>query len=389
MVLGAGPNQVSLIRKAKQLGNYVISVDYLPDNIGHKYSDQSINCSTIDKNTLLYHARKERIDGIITIASDIATGSVAYVAEEMGLSGCALKVAELLSNKAHFRNFQKSSKDLNKNNFLIIESLSEIGKNIISPPFMVKPVDSSGSKGITRIDDFSQDELVKAFEEAKKVSRSGKVSIEQYVEGTDVSGDGFMMNGKIAFCLITEKIKDGYKAKAHILPTNINKHQESLVLNEVEKTCREAGYLDGPFDFDVMVNNERAFVVEISPRLGGNGIPNLIEFSTQVSIIEENIKFALGEMVSFPKHFIVKHMASWIYGIHKNGTLSSIAGDEYLKSKYPYIKEINYHKKPGDLIEHFNHSGNSIFNMIFGMPDGETFEDIKNQIIQDLNITIH
>ena len=107
MMLGAGANQLPLIKRAVELGLHVITVDYLPDNVGHKYSHQFVNCSTVDCAGVLAVAERLEIDGIVTLASDAAVPTIAYVTSSMGLNGASSPIAKILTNKAQFRQFQR------------------------------------------------------------------------------------------------------------------------------------------------------------------------------------------------------------------------------------------------------------------------------------------
>ena len=140
LILGAGAGQLPAILKAVELGLFVITADYLPENIGHKFSNQSVNCSTVNKAGILAAAKGLDIDGITTIASDVATATVAYVAGNLGLPGCSLRTAEAMSNKAEFRRAQYEQ-GLSSPAFLAGQEFSEIEQRLLllKPPLMFKP----------------------------------------------------------------------------------------------------------------------------------------------------------------------------------------------------------------------------------------------------------
>ncbi|MBL7086352.1 MAG: hypothetical protein ISS28_04565, partial [Candidatus Cloacimonetes bacterium] len=131
MILGAGYNQLPAIKKAVELGLYVITVDYLPDNIGHKYSHRYVNCSTTDRECVLKYATELKIDGIMTLASDVATTTVAYVAEKLGINGSGYEIAKIMSNKSLFRSFQKKNK-LAHPGFIYGKDYLKIEKEVVS-----------------------------------------------------------------------------------------------------------------------------------------------------------------------------------------------------------------------------------------------------------------
>jgi biotin carboxylase len=147
MILGAGPNQVRLIQRARELGLYVITVDYLPDNVGHKLSHRYVNCSTMDKEGILCAAEAMGIDGVVTCASDAAVPAVGYVSEKLGLPGPTYRAALTMARKDEFRAFQHA-KSLAAPRFTVLTGPSELEGAIRgwTPPVMVKPADTSGSR---------------------------------------------------------------------------------------------------------------------------------------------------------------------------------------------------------------------------------------------------
>ena len=163
LMLGGSLYQTFAIKEAKRLGYYVITADYLPSNPGHKYADEYHNVSTTDKEAVLKLAKELEVDGVVAYASDPAAPSAAYVCEKLGLPSSPYKSVEILSNKDLFRQF------LLENGFNCPKAMGfttyEDAFNHIDEftlPVMVKPVDSSGSKGINKMTDKSQ---LKAFVE--------------------------------------------------------------------------------------------------------------------------------------------------------------------------------------------------------------------------------
>ena len=179
MLLGGLRYLLPVIEEAHKLGVYVITADYLPDNIAHKYSDEYCNVSIIDKEAVLKEAQRLQIDGILSHAVDPGVTTAAYVAEKMGLPfQCSYKVACILQDKSLFRQFL-SENDFNcphaKGYTNIEEALKDV--DYFSWPVIVKPVDSAASKGVTRVDDPAN--LKGAIEYALLFSAKKKIIIEQ------------------------------------------------------------------------------------------------------------------------------------------------------------------------------------------------------------------
>ena len=200
LFLGGTMQQIPAIKQAKDMGYYVITCDYLEENPGHKFADEYYNVSTTDLDGVLELAKKCEIDGIVAYASDPAAPTAAYVAEKLNLPGNPFESVKILTQKDLFRDF------LYKNGFntprakgysTFEKAYEEIDK--FNFPVMVKPVDSSGSKGVVKI--FEKSELKDAVEEALMYSRNGRFIIEGFIvkKGYQVSGDGFSVDGKLVF----------------------------------------------------------------------------------------------------------------------------------------------------------------------------------------------
>jgi len=390
MILGAGPNQLPAIRKAVDLGFHVITADYLPQNVGHRFSHQSVNCSTLDQDGILKAAKELDIDGVMTMASDVATPTVGFVAEQLGLPGGFPSAAKILSNKASFRVFQREH-GFHSPKFIVGSQIQDVEKEIaaLPLPLMFKPVDTSGSRGISKVDKVSKKLSLAAFESARKYSRSKRVCVEEFVEGVDVSGDGFLLNGCFGFALITQKYKNGFVVTGHSLPTTLSTEDQRRVLAEVAANCKAAGYTDGPLDFDVRVSPEHVTVLEMSPRLGGNGIPMIIERGTGVDLIGSTICFALGEKVDVSKRREdIRSCGSWIFGSKHGGILEKIGTDQEIRATIPEIFEYVVHYHVGERVPHFIHSAANLGYVLFDCPSEMSYTQKVREIEKALGIRV-
>jgi biotin carboxylase len=389
MILGAGPHQVAGIKKAVELGLYVISVDYLPENIGHKYSHQYVNCDVTDPAGVLRAAESLSIDGIVTFA-EIATKSVAFVAERLGLPGNSTAAIELLVNKARFRSLQLENQ-LNSPCFVAGTRWEDVSDQVaaLSPPLMFKPVDSNSSRGITWVGRFDTNRCVTAFEYARGYSRSKSVCVEEYLEGVEVGGDGFLVNGRLAFAAITHKHKNGFVPIGHSLPTNIDGKRQQKVRAELATNCRAAGYTDGPLNFDVIVSPDRVTVLEMSPRLGGNGIPFVIKRATGVDLITTTLHFAVGEAIAFPANStLIRDCGSWVFGSKCAGHLQDIAGETALKAAVPEVFDYFSLYHTGDSVSEFIHTGNSMGYVLFDCPPQSSYDQMVERLQQALHLKV-
>ena len=201
LLLGGLRYLLPVIEAAHKLGHYVITCDYIPDNIAHKYSDEYRNVSIVDKNAVLKLAHELEIDGIMSFAVDPGVVTAAYVAEKMGLPAPGpYKSVEILQNKGLFRKF------LTENGFTVptAKDYTDIKTALNDTarfhfPVIVKPTDSAGSKGVTKIDRI--DELESGIEYAISHSLSKSFIIEDYIEkkGFSSDTDSFVVDGQFKF----------------------------------------------------------------------------------------------------------------------------------------------------------------------------------------------
>jgi biotin carboxylase len=369
MILGAGPFQVSGIRRAVELGYHVITVDYLPDNFGHKISHDYVNASTTDIAAVITAAREQRIDGIATFSSDVATPTVAAVVDALDLPGASRDVVEAMVDKARFRAMQQS-RELDGPGFVEVADDAGLDRvRELDPPLMFKPVDTSGSRGVIRIDNLEGDTLKTAFAHAQQFSRCGRVCVEEFIEGIEVGGEAFVKDGHLAFVIATHKHLRDFIVTGHSLPTNVTPEQQREVARQVELTCQKLGYRDGPLNFDVMVDGDRAVVIELSPRTGGNGIPQLMEHATGFDVYGATARFAVGDSVSDPGEYpIQRPCGSLVFGDLSGGVLESVAREDSIRSAIPEVFMFFNGYAAGDRVEPFVHGGAGMGYVLFDLP---------------------
>lgn len=391
MVLGAGLYQIPLIGRAKALGCHVTTVDNIPGNIGHLISDASFDISTVEVNAVLGAARESGIDAVLTYASDAAVPTVAAIASELGLQGATPQAAAILTNKAKFRAFQ-ADHGLDAPRFVSCGSVAEALRlsSKLSRPFVVKPVDTSGSRGIVGISQSDGDRRIgAAVEAALGYSRAKVVCIEELVQGIHASGDVFLEAGRIVGGAMTRKYMKEFLVLGHEMASGMPPECEARILAAVENTCRLAGYLDGPLDFDVVVSQERAVIIEMTPRLGGNGIPELVEATTGFDLIGHTIRFALGSSRLQIEHMAVrKAFGSTILASDRDGILRHITEQDRVMKRVPELSSLNYGVVPGARVSAFEHGGASLGYALFEIPEGGSHADISRRVRDALELEV-
>ena len=304
LILGAGPIQLPIIRKASAMGLETIAADYNPNAVGRKYADTFLEVSTENRETLLEAAKKYRIDGILT-TSDYPVNIVSYVGEQLGLSAMSTEVAAICTDKYRQRSRWRESGI--KTPFFKCCTSDENLEKYNSFPYIVKPCDSSASRGVRKVG--YREGLEEAFKEALQYSRSGRVLIESFIEGREFSVETLSQGGITTVINITEKLtkgeKEGYFVEdTHIEPARITPSEWKAISDEVLAATAAIGFDNCPSHTEVKLNAEGAWVIESACRLGGDYITSdLVPLSTGVDMLDNLIKLSLGEKIDVERKF--------------------------------------------------------------------------------------
>lgn len=302
LMLGGSMQQIPAIKQAKKMGCYVITCDYLPDNPGHKYSDEFYDVSTTDLEGVLALARQLNIDGIVAYASDPAAPTAAYVADKLKLPGNPYESVKILTEKDLFRQFLKEH-GFNTPEACGYSTYEDAIADIerFCFPIMVKPVDSSGSKGVVKV--YGPEGVEAAVEEALSYSRGKRFIIEEFIEkkGYQVSGDGFSVDGKLVFTSYGNELYSGkgtreYVALGEFWPSLLTSEQKQKIDDELQHLITELGMKTSAYNIEVILDkDDNPYILELGPRNGGSYIPQLIQYATGIDLIDYTIKGALGE----------------------------------------------------------------------------------------------
>jgi len=341
MLLGGMRYLVPVIEAAHKLGVYVITCDYLPNNIAHKYSDEYCNVSILEKDKVLEKAKELKIDGILSFACDPGVVTAAYVAEKMGLpSSGPYESVEILQNKGKFRKF------LTENNFNVpvAKQYTDIetavnDTEMFNWPVIVKPTDSAGSKGVTKVEE--KDKLKDAINYALKFSHSNEFIIEDFLEkvGDSSDCDSFSIDGKLKFVSFSaqkfdENCENPYTPAAFTWPASISKiHQEELT-NEIQRLLTLLNMKSSIYNIETReCTNGKAYIMECSPRGGGNRLAEMIRYMTGVDMITNIVKSALGmELDVIEQKEIKDNWAEIILHSEKEGIFEKLWISEEISS---------------------------------------------------------
>ena len=361
MLLGGSAQQIVAIETARKLGYYTILCDYLVDNPGQYVADKFYLVSTTDKEAVLNVAQEESIEGILAYASDPAAPTAAFVAEKMGLPGNPYRSVEILCNKDKFREFLAQNGFCTpkaKGYHTVEEALKDINKNQFSFPVIVKPVDSSGSKGVGRIDFL--DEAFEKLKTAMSYSRTRRIIIEEFVEkyGYQIAGDGLTIEGKLVFrCFANDHFNDKcvnpFVPISASFPYHMPENVQKKIHNEIQRLVSLLDMKTCTYNFDIRIDKDlNVYLMEVAPRDGGNYIPQLIKYATGIDLVECSVKAAMGEKLYNIQ--MIEQSGYWAYfAVHslRDGILQEIKIDKTFAARH--IVENHIIKQKGDSVQSF------------------------------------
>lgn len=369
-----------VIEAAHRLGVHVITCDYLPDNIAHKYSDEYHNVSIIDKEAVLELAQRLQIDGIMSFAVDPGVVTAAYVAEKMGLPFAgSYESVRILQNKDLFRKF------LSDNNFNVPasngytdlnEAMSDL--NRFEFPVIVKPTDSAGSKGVTRVDD--KEGIPEAFSHAKENSISGHVIIEEFIEkrGCSSDCDSFSVDGKMVLTTFDAQHFDAHAANEYVpsaysWPSTFTKQEEDYLAAEIQRLVTMLDLKTSIYNIETRIGiNGKPYIMEMSPRGGGNRLAEMERLISGNDMIEAAVQGALSMPIpEFKPREIDGHWAEIVIHSDKSGIFQQVEiAPEYQQN----VRMLDLYVSQGDTIHPFEGANNAIGTVAVNFPTAEQLE---------------
>lgn len=295
-IIGASYLQNPLILRAKEMGLETHVFAWKAGDIGESTADYFYPISITEKEKILEKCREIGIDGICSIASDLAMVAVNYVAENMGLPGNSLHCTLISTNKFAMR---KALKDggLNCPGFMLVDENSTLDNIDLEFPVIVKPTDRSGSRGVTKLK--SQSGLMSAITSARDFSFEKRAIIEEFIVGKEYSVECISYNGEHTLLAITEKFTTGspnFIETGHFEPAPLSKEIQEDVKSTVYKALDALEIKNGASHSEIMIREDGSIViVEIGGRMGGDCIgSSLVQLTTGVDFVKAVIDVALG-----------------------------------------------------------------------------------------------
>ena len=375
-----------VIRAAKSLGVYTITCDYLPDNIAHRYSDEYRNVSIVERDMVLALAEELRVDGVMSFACDPGVLTAAYVAEKLGLPSVgSYEAVSILQNKGRFRSFltEHGFNVPTAKGYSSIEAALK-DTSLFHWPVIVKPTDSAGSKGVNRVQDPT--ELRAAIEYALSYSRGKEFIVEDFItqKGFSSDSDCFSVNGELKYVSFSaqrfdSKAENPYTPAAYSWPSSMTEAHQRELASEIQRLIRLLGLGTSVYNIESREGTDgKAYIMECSPRGGGNRLSECLEYATGVKLVENAVRAALGmPIIGVEQRPYNGFWAEVVLHSDRPGVFDSLWIDDSIADA---VYERDLWIEPGTIVGGFRAANDAIGTLVFKFDTAARLKEVMDHI---------
>lgn len=379
LILGAGFLQSFVIKRAKELGYYIIAVDKNPKSVGFQYSDEYGIVDIVNPEECLNFARDKKIDGVMTAATDYGVLSASYIAQELSLPGINYDSAKLIKNKHSVRKlFVENSID-DVSQYYEVKSIDDLNliANSIKYPVMVKPSDGSGSKAAKRVN--KSEQLYEACKEAIEASLIKKALIEDFILGKEYGVEAFVYRGEVYVLGIMNKemtVPPDYAELGHMMPSGLE--IEDKIKEIVKNAIKVLGVDFGAVNMDILVTEDKhVCIIDVGARMGGNLIgSHIISKATGYDYLGNLIKASVNDDIDIPNCIVVNSVATKILALHPGMILTLPDFNTIMRD---YNVDIFFNKSVGEIIREYH---NNLDGCGYVLSVGEDLVVVENNAIK-------
>jgi biotin carboxylase len=366
VVIGAGEFQLPVIERAIERGIKVIGFDGNENAVGLKFCSESyvIDITNAEQIISLLKALKYKIHGVLTLAAEVAVVTVSKIAEEFKLKGASIEASKICTNKYLMRKcFQENKIPSPAFNLLIDYKDYEKTISKFKYPFVIKPIDNAGSRGVVIVE--NQTELISAINHSISFSKSGNLIVEEFMHGVEISVEAFIQNDNIRILSLSDKIRTEYPypLDTHVIfPSNKSEDIQNEAIEIAKNAIRAAGLNNSVVHMELMVTSFGVKVVEMAARGAGFHVfSKILKWVSGINTLDLLIDIALGNEIK-QKSFINRG-AILSFPRCSEGVIESISGLEEIQN-LEHIAEAELYVKPGDRVSKLKSGSDRIGHII-------------------------
>ena len=335
LVIAGGLPQIELIKQLKEREIEALLADGSPAAVARPYADKFFHVDVFDMEAIKDIAVNEKVDFLITVCADQVLLVVAKVSEMLGLP-CYIdyetcqNVSDKIRMKRIFKQAGVPTTDYVETDHFDMDIIGNL-----KFPLVVKPVDAYSSKGVRKADNL--EELKQYYEEAHQIGRSGRVIVEEYFSGEEISVDAFVVNGKARLLNVTnsEKVKD--KDRFVIFRGRYPVKASDVVMKQIEEICQKIadgfGLVNAPLLVQLLHDGDKVSVLEFCARTGGNMKYLLIKYASGVDVIGATLDITLGQQPDLSQKFERHNVVVNDFVYCKPGVFDHFEGFEELEKE--------------------------------------------------------
>lgn len=375
LIFGVGPLQESIIGRAKKMGLYTIGIDPCEDATCKDCVDAFEVIGGQDFEGTCAVVEKYSIDAIVTAATDKPLVMMARIAEKYGFPFYSVETAQWSTDKFQMKQrFIEGGVPCAKGR--LVKSVEETADMVF--PVIVKPRDNSGSRGVKLCR--TKEELSDSMAEALEYSKLDTVLVEEFIEGPEYSIEGLHYEGKSEVIQFTEKTTTEFPYNvelAHKQPANLTENQKNDIRELVSKIANCMHFENCPSHTELKINERGIFVIETSPRLGGDYITStLVPLSTGINMEDQLLNIALGEKVDTQTGHVEKASGVCFFCLPE-GVVKRIDPQINEVASWPGVYSFELKLKKGDAVHQITSSLNRYGEFVLV---GKSFDEINTTI---------
>ena len=385
-MVGAGSCQLSAIRRIQELGYEVVAADYNTWTEGKQLADFHVLADTFDDVAMLKAAKKYAVDGIMTTGTDQPVLVVAKTVEALGLPGfIGTETALLVTNKKFMKRKFLEHGIATAKFALVKKDFKPAELEGMTPPYVVKPVDSQGQRGIFKIHGIQ--EIRDCFDEVRRHSRSDEILVEEYYKNEEITLSGWVTQGKANILTVTDRVSfpsDSHIGVciAHDHPSkHLPRYKDEIVALTL-KICRIFGISEGPIYFQFLVGDKGILVNEIACRLGGAYEDITIPMATGIDVLKLNIEGSINsdyDRTWAEKYRFEPEKVCFTTQLFfcKTGIIATMTPIKALK-ELPFVVDAGYNVHVGDCVKTIENAAQRAgFVVLTGKNPGALKENLR------------